>query len=270
MARALMDRLEAERVRVLRLDQFNGYDELTALDVVDHAARLTTLRQSDGTYKGTWQTDAEAEALAIVRNVRAGRAAPPDRSDITHAFFISPTRIVSDVSPERRVTIRIEALLQTIAVLTSWTLDEMKVLVDTIFAEVSDHNFVVLAPEMVQHVFHPLEVSSRRQMAIVRAEYRDLLAAKFGADEIDRALSYTGADGILMAERLTTQALAIMADRNKRLQQKLDEVSNSAQLSPKELVQFERFKNRQADKRRKQTAKRSHTKKKAGSVPDGA
>jgi hypothetical protein len=141
--------------------------------------------------------------------------------------------------------------------LTGVSPDELGVLAESIFAEVTDRNLVVLAPERVEHVFHPLHVSSRRQIQVVLAQYQDLLADRMGQDEVERLTTYSGPDLPLFAERLTIQALDMMKRDNDRLRELA--ARDTKALTVKERLEYERLKNRAREKKRKQVSRRKST-----------
>jgi SIR2-like protein len=254
-AATVKDVLLSDGIPVVNLSEFAGYDEESMAASFDRgSSRLAERRRQADTFKGMKQTDAESEALMIVHFIRSGKLRLKEQT-FSNAFFVSPTAIVSKIGVETNVNIRPALLLQMVAMLQSWSLPEMELLADTIFGEFADSNFTVVDPKRIEEVFHPLRVTSKRQIGTVVSEYEGLITAKLGRDAVNELRNYDGLDLPLVAERLGEQVLSILKKENEALKSGAKERAK-AEFTRWERGEYERLKHKSKTKGKKNRAAR--------------
>src|SRR5207237_10899390 len=97
--------------------------------------RMRVKRETRGTFRHDRQVRAEAEALIIVREIRAARLRL-DSEELAGGFFVSNTRVIDEVAGAGSpITMRPDAVLQWLATLRPGDIGELKALTSGLLSE---------------------------------------------------------------------------------------------------------------------------------------
>lgn len=161
------------------LEEWEGFSE----DLWVERDRLQELiakkRIANKTFRHERQVKAEAEALIIIRNVRAGRF-KVETKRFSAAHFISNTRVIENLTgPELPITMRPEAVLQWLSTITVCPPEELGFLVNGLLWELSERQLAIVDKERLR-VFVPLTVAAREKFEEELATHNALITERYG------------------------------------------------------------------------------------------
>jgi hypothetical protein len=258
------DRLEMLGIPASELENWKGFAPELWAEREKLRNEIAEVRIKKGTYTHERQTQAEAEALIIIENVRAGVFTL--ESDVKHAYFVSNTRILDKTTHQNTpITMRPAGVLQWLSTITTANADELASLTNSILWELCERGFQVVDTAMLQQTFNPLLSASREHLQEEVAKLNNLTAVEYGESakkafeamsdlELPVALNSAFAQQTrLLEEQARKSSLAATAAQKSRL-------------SEEERMEYDRLKGEKAAKRTRARGKsRSHRrKKKAG------
>lgn len=174
--------LVGEGIICKSFQSWDGFDPLLWAEREELQDEIARKRRDMGTYRHPRQTDAEAEAVLVVRGIRSGQLRYGDAKQ-RNAFFISRSRVVDDAaSPGTPVTMSPEAVSQWAATLTACGVDELALLTDRLLWEMSEHGVSIVDMRLLQSAFGPMVDASKESLEEAKQRHRDLLAEMYGED----------------------------------------------------------------------------------------
>lgn len=250
--------LEALGVAVVEFSAWDGFDLTLHGEKMARAERIGELRKQRNTYRHERQTEAEAEALIVVEQLRA-RAFGLRGTAVGNAFFMSPTRVIDDVSRESRaVTMRPEAALQWITTLSGSTPEELAVLTDTLLADMEVRDLQIIDPKMLEVTFSPLVNASRERLHEEREKHRALLSVRYGDQAFQNVAS---ADTPVVLDSLLLQQVDNLGAALSRSENARRAAIESAAITQREKVELARFRAKAKQKGNKNRSRRSRKRK---------
>jgi hypothetical protein len=247
--RGVRDAFGKVGVRVVDLNEWEGFDGTDAERLTRYAAEIQHHREQADTYRGDLQVNAEAEAAVVVVNVRSGKfRSRSARSE--HAFFVSPSRVVDRIGPASRLTIPADALLQILATLTGWSLDELSTLSTALFVQMTGGT-IVLSEKQIRAIFSPTISVAKEQRREFLSEHRRLISEYWGEDELHRIEKAHEIDLPLLMDRVDGQVVNRLLRKVSILESETRRATTRTQLTKEERVLFERWKAARIAKRKK-------------------
>jgi hypothetical protein len=247
--RGVRDAFSRVGVRVVDLGDWEGFDDADRQSVTTYAAEIQHHREHADTYRGDLQVHAEAEAAVAVLNVRSGKyRSLPAKSE--HAFFVSPSRVVDRIGPASRLTIPADALLQILATLTGWSLDELSTLSTALFVQMTGGT-IVLSEKQIRAIFSPTISIAKEHRKEFLSEHSRLISEYWGEDELHRIEKSPEIDLPMLMDRVGGQIVSRLVKQVAILETETEKATARAQFTKEERVLFERFKAAKIAKRKK-------------------
>jgi hypothetical protein len=250
------DALNHQGVPCLGFEEFPGFERELLVDRDEKSEEIAALRQERGSYRHERQVRAEAEALVVVRGLRSGLLALPDKR-ASNAFFVSHTRVVDQAAGGgHAITIRHDAVLQWINTLMPGSLDELGALTDLLLYELVESGIEIVDQTRLQTTFAPLINASKEKLPEELEKHRARLPAVFGEDP-EAAFRDTGSiDVPLMLEGLYAQRAETLEVKVGTLQRRAEAAETRGRLTEAQKQELERLKREKSERRRKEQKRR--------------
>lgn len=246
--------LERLGIPTRKFEEWPGFEPAHLHEREELAEEIKKKREQRQTFRRFRQVKAEAEALLIIRNLRAGASRDPD-SPSTGAFFVSHTRVIDEVADYGLpVTMLPQAVLQLCATLTACSVDELTALTNGLFWEMSERDLNVVDKSALNMTFSGLISASRDRLEEEMAKHRSYIAAQYGED---------GAKAFEDVEELEVPLLveSYFAQRSEALEEELAEEKRRLSLADQRAKKLESEKqalgrDKQAERERQERKRR--------------
>ncbi len=267
--RVFQQAIDREGIPCKAFDDWDNFDPKLFNERDEIQEQIAERRRGNRTYRHDRQVRAEAEALILVREIRAGEFAL-DGARYQDAYFVSQTRLIDDIArPTRPITMRPQAVQQWLSTLTACAPDELKFIVNGILWELSERGLSVIDTARIRTVFGPLIDASQRQLEDELAQHRNLISDRYGENGIDAFQQANPTDTPFIVE-------SYFAARSRELEQLLAKanettrrVAATAALSAKDQIELDELRAiraareaRTKEKRRKAAAGKGRRKRK--------
>jgi hypothetical protein len=254
--RAYVDAVEAEGVRCIPLDKWDGFEQEMWAERDATQREIATLRQERGSYTHERQVRAEAEVLLIVTGVRNGTLRAPD-STAENAYFVSNTRVIDRVAGVGTpVTMQPDAVRQWLSTLTAPSPDELGFLINSLQWELSERGLAIVDRRLLNVVFAPLVAASEADLEEAAAAHRALVGDVYGASP---ARAFESLDPLELPVALITALAQRVDDLETRVaaqQRALEATAKTARISEKDKESLALLEAKEKERQRQAGSKR--------------
>jgi len=213
-------------------------------------------RETRGTFRHDRQARAEAEALIVVREVRAGRLTI-DGNDLMGGFFVSNTRVIDEVAGAGSpITMRPDAVLQWLATLRPGDINELKALTSGLLSELATRDYSIVDLTQLQWVFSPLTSRTPDQFREEAERHQVLVAQRLGEDP-ERA--FRDADPLTLPiafDSANAQVAAEVVSKLEATETQLASARTRAELTGRQRQRLAELEQDAKKRRRKATSKK--------------
>ena len=251
----VMSRLREDDLVCSRFGDWEGLEDPTWFEVEELKKRIAARRKELETYTHDRQAKAEAEALVIVRHLRAGSMTLNGKK-CTSAYFVSYTRILDELdTPGLPVTVRPEPLFHWLAALSPMPAEDLGVFTSNLLGELFQRGLSVVDDDRIRRTFTPLISAAKEDIEDQYKQHRTLTAQILGEDS---GKAFSSLDEI----DLPLAARALNRQRADHLEVELKQERAARAAAQKEAQLTDKQKRSLEDHRRKQDAKAAKSKKK--------
>jgi SIR2-like domain len=163
-------------------DSWSGFDAALFSERDSLQDQIRTRRKMRGTFRHDRQVRAEAEALIVVREVRAGRLRL-NTDALLGGYFVSNTRVIDEVAGAGSpITMRPDAVMQWLATLQPGDVKELKALTSGLLSELATRDYSIVDRSQLQWVFSPLTSRTTDQYREESERHQVLMAQRLGED----------------------------------------------------------------------------------------
>lgn len=254
--------LEQQDIVCAAFAQWKGFSD-DLFSERDHVqGEIAKRREERETFRHERQVRAEAEALLVVRNLRARKFTLENRT-ISNAYFLSHTRVVDEVAgPGLPITMRPEAALQWVATLAGCGVDELALLTNGLVWELSERGVAMVDTSRLHAVFSPLVAASKEKLEEEVEHHRALIAQRYGEDAEKAFRELNELDVPIVLESYYAQRAEELAKRVADEERKRKEAQVQAKMSEKDAAELRRLRAEQTLREGKKRAKRAAAKNK--------
>jgi hypothetical protein len=255
--------LEALGVTVLR--DVNGVDGFSAdLNVEFETLKgsIATWRQHNGTWTHERQVTAEAEALVLVRGLRAGQLSLAGGTT-TAAYFISHSQFLNEIDESSLpIVLRQEAALQWLGALRGHGAENASAVYDGLVWELQEKRADIVDHNLLRRVFRPTIDAARESLDAELERYRHQIASGFSqarfADVDDLSAPTVLAGAAAQTSARLAAKLAEAEAKIYRLEKaaEANESEKEARVQAKKRKGSERYKREQARRQERGSKKR--------------
>lgn len=250
-------------IRRLDLDEWNGFVKSLWHERDELQGEITERRKGGNTFTHDRQTQAEAEAVIIIEQIRRGIFST-DSMAPTSAYFVSNTRVIDKVRNEAMpITIRPNAILQWLSTISPSNEDELATLTSGILWELSERGFDVIDRRALQQVFNPLTSAAREQLPQQMEKYRTLTAVEYGEGSEEAFRQLDDLELPIALNSYFAQRAKILESQLADARRARIDAEKKVNFSDKERHEYERLKAKRDQRKRKSKgkAKNARTKK---------
>lgn len=233
--------LEKAGIEVRSIEMWDGFsdDQWAVRDELAEA--IAEKRRERDTYTHERQVRAEAEALMIVRSIRAEQFSVPDR-DTSYSFFISNTRVIDELGEAGLpITMRPEAALHLLATLRPVGGDEVDLFTDGLMAEMAQRHLTFVNRSRLRISFSSLIDASRSGLREELITHADLVADRYGEDAASAYADVPAEQLPLVVMGLESQRADQLATRLAEEQRLRELAQRTAKLSERERQEYEQL-----------------------------
>jgi hypothetical protein len=254
------------------LNEWEGYEPSLLERREEYLQAIATLRRANESYKHDRQVKAEAEALIVIEEIRAGRFSVQER-ELDSAFFISNTRILDEIAGGgTAITMRLESALHLVATLTPSTLEEMSLFTGALLSELAQSGLAFVDRRRLSSAFSPLIDASREDLLQELDRHRALIAERYGESADQAFREVDPLETPLVLESLYAQEAEFLAVSLAAEQSRSRQLSEKASLTASEREELDRLRASsrirdtagRARKRAQQSARPAKKRKKRG------
>jgi hypothetical protein len=243
--------LRSLRVEVIGLDQWKGFAQEMWADRDAAQGDIEAKRRANHTFRHDRQVKAEAEALVIVRGIRATKLSSSTASP-TYAYFVSQTRVVDEVEGGATpITMRPEFVLQWINTLTACDPSELALITDSLFAELAEKNLAIVDAATLTTVFSPLVAASKEQLEAEISKHRQILAHRYGEDGVNSFSDVADHEVPIVLSSIRAQEVDDLKDEVKHERELRRKAEQSATLDRKDKEELAKLRYEKKERNRR-------------------
>lgn len=248
VAESFIEKAEASGVKIVRFGEYEAFSPELWVERDNLQVAIAQRRKSSDTYTHSRQVKAEAEALIIVEEAKAGNSPFPVK-EIRNAYFVSHTRILDQIRPAGYpVTIRPEAVMQLMSTVRGCAPEELQGLVDQLLWELSERDMALVDRHVMRRAFSDLISAAATELDEQFLINRARTAERYGAERHQAFSEKTIVDlPVFVRSYFAQEADQLRADlaRERQLRQKEQE---KADLTDKEKEELEKYRQRRREK----------------------
>lgn len=243
--------LERLGVTTRKFEEWPGFEESFFHERDELAERIKTRREQRQTFRRFRQVTAEAEALLIIRTLRAGAMGRKDAPS-TGAFFVSHTRVIDEIANVGLpITMLPQAVLQLCATLTACSVDELASLTNGLFWEMSERDLNVVDRSSLQTTFAGLISPSQDRLEDELARHRALVAAQYGEEGVKAFEEVDQLDIPMVVESYFAQKSEVLEEELTQARRASELVAQKVQKLESEKAALGRDKQAERERREK-------------------
>ncbi len=245
------DALLAMGVRVVKLEQWGGFDPIAFPQIDGLEEQTRDRRKQAGTFKQPRQTRAEAEAVLVVSKVREQSFLLEGRR-FGDGFFLSHTRIVEGLDGyPQRIMLLPEGLAEWLFTSRPFGETEAAALFNVLLWELGVSGIKFVSDELVQRRFSGMVTASRSTLLRTVAARRDVLVEKYGPDPEDAFRKVHALDTPFLLDTVVELALRKAQEEKTQAERRASTAEAQAALTAAEKQELARLRADKAEKRRK-------------------
>jgi len=258
---AVVGALVRHGVECRDFDSWPGFEQTLFSDRDTLQDQIRIKREMRASFRHDRQVRAEAEALIIVREVRAGRLTL-NGDDLAGGFFVSNTRVIDEVAGAASpITMRPDAVLQWLATLRPGDVGELKALTSGLLSELATRDYSIVDVSQLQWVFSGLTSRTPDQYREESDRHQVLVAQRLGEDP-ERA--FRDADPLTLPIAFDSANAQVAADLVSKLE--ATQVQLAAARARVELTSKQQQRLAELEERAKQRRRKSTKQKRAAAV----
>jgi SIR2-like domain len=186
---ALVRSLQSKGFQIFNVNEMAGYETSNWGDIEELAGQIKEIRSKFSSFRSELQVEAEAEILHMIRGLKDQRyKCPIEKMDLERSYFVSQSRVLDQVPPDKPVSWTPEALYRYLLALPGETINS-DLLQQCMMQEYYSAGVVFVDKPRYQKFFGPTINAAKTKFAEEKERY--LAEAATAPGEVDKAFENT-------------------------------------------------------------------------------
>ena len=174
--------LSKYELNIIDIRNLHGFKEEFLFEIDDNQSKIKEIRMKQNSFKHDRQVEAEAVALTMIKKIRSSELFIDDAS-LENGYFVSNTKILDELlDDELPVVLKLDTLLQIVASLDNWSIDELGFLTDSLVREFQSRVMNVLDYRNFRSIFSPLIHATKKDYNEHYEHFKNIYRLKYNED----------------------------------------------------------------------------------------